>query len=63
MQRSLLFLAAIAMAAILTGGCAHTAKTEKKFGRGLNNSFDIVRGGEFRRTMEQTALFDSPDTA
>ncbi|MGN6642603.1 MAG: exosortase system-associated protein, TIGR04073 family, partial [Verrucomicrobiota bacterium] len=27
------------------------------------NTFEIVRGGEFRRTMEQTALFDSPDTA
>ena len=41
-------------------GCANV---ERKLGRGLNNTWEIVRGGEFRRTMEQTALFDSPDTA
>ncbi len=29
----------------------------------MSNTFEIVRAGEFRRTMEQTALFDSPDTA
>lgn len=29
----------------------------------MNNAFDIVRGGEMRRTMEQTALFDGPDVA
>ena len=29
----------------------------------MSNSYEIVRGGEFRRTMEQTALFEGPDTA
>ncbi len=29
----------------------------------MGNTFEIVRFGEFRRTMEQTALFDSADNA
>src|SRR5207249_3253586 len=53
-------LVLVLVACAFAAGCANT---EKKFGRGFNNAFEIVRGGEFRRTMEQTALFDSPDTA
>ncbi|MGN6552672.1 MAG: exosortase system-associated protein, TIGR04073 family [Verrucomicrobiota bacterium] len=59
MRKTSSFLALLALAA-LASGCANT---EQKLGRGLSNTFEIVRGGEFRRTMEQTALFDSPDTA
>lgn len=29
----------------------------------MANSADIIRMGEFRRSMEQTALFQGPDTA
>jgi putative exosortase-associated protein (TIGR04073 family) len=53
----------LALALCLTAGCEHVAKTEKKFGRGMANTFEIVRGGEFRRSVEQTALFQSPSTA
>ena len=53
----------LALALMLTAGCEHVSNTEKKFGRGLSNTSEIIRGGEFRRTMEQTALFDSPDMA
>ena len=53
-------LALTALGALFTAGCAGP---EKKLGRGMNNFYEIVRGGEMRRTMEQTALFDSPDTA
>jgi putative exosortase-associated protein (TIGR04073 family) len=60
MRNTFPFLAALVIAGALASGCANV---EKKFGRGLSNSFDIVRGGEFRRTVEQTALFDSPDIA
>src|SRR5438552_1882446 len=60
MRNTFSLLAALSLASAFICGCANT---EKKFGRGLNNSFEIVRGGEFRRTMEQTALFDSADTA
>jgi putative exosortase-associated protein (TIGR04073 family) len=60
MRNSLLLLSALIIGGALGSGCANT---EAKFGRGMNNAFEIVRGGEFRRTMEQTALFESPDTA
>jgi len=40
---------------VLASGCAGP---EKKFGRGMNNLLEIVRMGDMRRTMEQTALFD-----
>ena len=45
------------MVALFAAGCANP---EQKLGRGLSNSFEIVRMGEFRRTVEQTAIFDSP---
>src|SRR5882724_7632549 len=60
MRNTLPLLAAVLIAGALATGCANT---ERKFGRGMSNTFEIVRFGEFRRTMEQTALFDSPDTA
>jgi len=60
MRNTLPLLAAVALAGALASGCANV---EKKFGRGMSNMFEIVRGGEFRRTMEQTGLFDGPDAA
>jgi putative exosortase-associated protein (TIGR04073 family) len=58
MRKTLPFLAALVLTGALVSGCANT---EKKFGRGVSNMADIIRGGEFRRTVEQTALFDGPD--
>jgi len=60
MRKTLFLLPALMVATALFTGCANV---EQKFGRGMNNSYEIVRGGEFRRTMEQTAMFDSPDSA
>src|SRR2546428_5960018 len=60
MRKTLPYLAFSLVAAALVSGCANT---ERKFGRGMSNMFEIVRGGEFRRTMEQTGLFDGPDAA
>jgi putative exosortase-associated protein (TIGR04073 family) len=60
MRNSISLLGAALLIGLLGPGCAGP---EKKFGRGMNNVFEIVRGGEFRRTLEQTALFDSPDEA
>ena len=34
---------------------------ERKMGRGLNNMFEVFRGGELRRSIEQTAVLDGPD--
>ncbi|MEI9959774.1 MAG: exosortase system-associated protein, TIGR04073 family [Limisphaerales bacterium] len=53
------FLAAIALVALFTSGCAGP---EQKLGRGVNNLFEVVRMGEMRRSIEQTAVFDSPET-
>jgi putative exosortase-associated protein (TIGR04073 family) len=58
MRKTLSLLALAVAVGALNTGCANV---ERKLGRGLNNTFEIVRGGEFRRTVEQTALFDSPD--
>ena len=60
MRNTLFLFAGLVLACALGSGCANV---EQKFGRGLSNTYEIVRAGEFRRTMEQTALFDSPDAA
>ena len=52
-------LLAIALVLILCG----CAGPERKFGRGVNNMTELVRGGEMRRCMAQTALWDGPDAA
>jgi putative exosortase-associated protein (TIGR04073 family) len=53
-------LAVLVIAGALVAGCAGP---EKKLGRGMNNTMDIVRLGEFRRSMEQGALFQNADYA
>jgi putative exosortase-associated protein (TIGR04073 family) len=58
MRNVIPFLAVAVLAALFTSGCAGP---EEKLGRGLNNTFEIVRMGEMRRTIEQTAIFDSPE--
>jgi len=60
MRKTLPYLALSVAAAALVSGCANA---ERKMGRGMANVYEIVRGGEFRRTMEQTGLFESPDAA
>ncbi len=60
MRNTYPFVAAVVLAGALASGCANV---EKKFGRGMGNVYEIVRGGEFRRTMEQTALWDGPEAA
>src|ERR1043166_6041177 len=59
-MRNILPLLVVLVIAALASGCANV---ERKFGRGMANSFEIVRAGEFRRTMEQTAIFDGADAA
>ena len=60
MRNKFLLLGAVLTTGLLVAGCAGP---EKKLGRGVNNFMELVRWGEMRRTVEQTALFDSPDTA
>ena len=66
MRNSLTLLAGVAGLILLGAGCASTPQGfafEQKFGRGLRNATEFARGGEIRRSMEQTGLFDGPDMA
>jgi len=60
MRKQILLFSALVLAGVFASGCANT---EQKLGRGMRNTYEIVRLGELRRTMEQTALFDTPDTS
>lgn len=60
MRKSFSLLAGAIVVGALVSGCANM---ETKFGRGMDNSFELIRGGELRRTVEQTAVIDSPDQA
>ena len=59
MRNALSFFSVIALGAMMVSGCAGP---EAKLGRGMVNAGEIVRMGELRRSIEQTAVFDSPDT-
>jgi len=59
MRNVILFLSVVALAALLTSGCAGP---EQKLGRGMSNFYEIVRMGEMRRSIEQSAVLDSPGT-
>jgi putative exosortase-associated protein (TIGR04073 family) len=56
-NKSSVFVAMIA-ASCLLAGCAGP---EQKLGRGIDNTAEIFRFGEVRRSIEQTAIFGSPD--
>ena len=58
-MRIAVFLSAVAAAALFTG----CAGPENKLGRGMNNITEFARMGELRRSMEQTAAWDGPETA
>lgn len=60
MRKPILILSAVVVATLFTSGCAGP---EKKLGRGMNNLTEFVRMGEMRRSVEQTALWDGPETA
>lgn len=57
-MRNRFYLVAVVMVGyVLATGCAGP---EKKLGRGINNTLEIIRLGELNRSIEQTALFESP---
>ena len=58
MRNALPFLSVVALAALFTSGCAGP---EAKLGRGMSNFAEVARGGEWRRSVEETAVFGSPD--
>ncbi|MCU0770940.1 MAG: exosortase system-associated protein, TIGR04073 family [Verrucomicrobia bacterium] len=58
MLKSLILMMSVVTLALLATGCAGP---EKKLGRGMANLGEIVRWGECRRSVEQTAVFYSPE--
>jgi putative exosortase-associated protein (TIGR04073 family) len=58
MRKTTLFLSGVLLAGFLVSGCAGP---EAKLGRGVDNTLEVARWGELRRTVEQTAVLDSPD--
>lgn len=62
MQKALIGFAGFATVAVVLvlTGCAGP---EKKLGRGLTHTLEIVRLGEMNRQIEQTALFESQHEA
>jgi putative exosortase-associated protein (TIGR04073 family) len=60
MRNTFSLFACLALVGVLASGCIGA---QEKLGRGMSNTMEIVRGGETWRTMENTAMFDSPDAA
>jgi putative exosortase-associated protein (TIGR04073 family) len=51
------FLAALVLVGVLASGCV---AAQNKLGRGVKDSVEFARLGEIQRSMEQTALFETP---
>jgi putative exosortase-associated protein (TIGR04073 family) len=58
MLKKISILLPVVIVSCLVAGCAGP---EQKLGRGINNFGEFARGGEMRRSFEQTAVFGSPD--
>jgi putative exosortase-associated protein (TIGR04073 family) len=58
MRNATSLLAAAAFAALFTAGCAGP---EQKMGRGITDVTEFTRMGEMQRSVEQTAVFESPE--
>jgi putative exosortase-associated protein (TIGR04073 family) len=56
-MRKIIFSLVAICAALAMTGCG----PERKLGRGMSNTFELVRWGEMRRSIEQNAVLDSPD--
>lgn len=58
MRNSISTLLGCATLALFAVGCAGP---EQKLGRGIVNSCELFRGGEMRRSIEQTTVFETPE--
>jgi putative exosortase-associated protein (TIGR04073 family) len=59
-MRKLIFLFAAIAAGAGLSGCQGP---EQKLSRGIDNTFEVVRLGDLRRSVEQSAVFSSPEVA
>ena len=58
MLKKISVLLPVVVLSCLVAGCAGP---EQKLGRGMNNMTELLRGGEIRRSFEQTAVMGSAD--
>jgi putative exosortase-associated protein (TIGR04073 family) len=56
-MRKMIFPLVAALAALFAAGCTGP---EQKLGRGLSNTFEVVRWGELRHSVEQNAVLETP---
>ena len=59
-MRKMFFLFVAGLAAVGLTGCSGP---EQKLSRGLDNTFELVRWGDMRRSVEQSAVFSAPDVS
>jgi putative exosortase-associated protein (TIGR04073 family) len=57
MLKKLSIFLSLAAISFVVAGCAGP---EEKLGRGFNNFSEFARGGELRRSIEQSAIFGAP---
>ncbi len=57
-MRQIIFPLIAVCAALVFTGCAGP---ERKLGRGMSNSYELIRWGDMRRSIEQNAILDTPD--
>lgn len=60
MRKNISLLGAALLVAVLVSGCAGTGQ---KLGRGVNNFYEPIRLADMRRSVEQTAVYDSPSSS
>jgi putative exosortase-associated protein (TIGR04073 family) len=58
-MRKIIFPLVAIAAALFAAGCTGP---EQKLGRGLSNTYEVVRWGELRRSVEQNSVLDTPGT-
>jgi putative exosortase-associated protein (TIGR04073 family) len=58
-MRKIIFPLVAVAAALFAAGCTGP---EQKLGRGLSNTYEVVRWGELRRSVEQNSVLDTPGT-
>jgi putative exosortase-associated protein (TIGR04073 family) len=59
-MRKMFFLLAAAVVAAGLSGCTGP---EHKLARGIDNTFELVRWGDMRRSVEQNAVFSAPNVS
>ncbi len=60
MHKTISAILSLTAVSLLISGCAGP---EHKLGRGMNNMTEIIRGGEMRRSFEQSIVFGNSDAA